>query len=85
MNIRAALLGALKDLAIDTTHVNSTTRLKEDLEMDSTEMVELAMVLEKRLSLSIDDALLGKLSTFAEVEQFLQSLASGVLVSSNVN
>jgi acyl carrier protein len=83
MNIRTELLHAMKDLAIDTDYIRSETRLREDLEMDSTELVELAVVLEKRLSLSIDDAILGKLSTFGEVEQFLESLAS-VLVSSVV-
>jgi|GEM_PF-733612 len=83
MNIRTELLHAMKDLAIDTDHIRSETRLRGDLEMDSTELVELAVVLEKRLSLSIDDAILGKLSTFGEVEQFLESLAS-VLVSSVV-
>ncbi len=83
MNIRTELLYAMKDLAIDTDYIRSETRLREDLEMDSTELVELAVVLEKRLSLSIDDAILGKLSTFGEVEQFLESLAS-VLVSSVV-
>src|SRR5260370_1307453 len=76
MNIRTELLHAMKDLAIDTDHIRSETRLREDLEMDSTELVELAVVLEKRLSLSIDDTILGKLSTFGEVEQFLESLAS---------
>jgi acyl carrier protein len=83
MNIRTELLCAMKDLAIDTEHISSETRLREDLEMDSTELVELAVVLEKRLSLEIDDAILGKFSTFGDVEQFLESLAS-VLVTSNV-
>jgi len=81
MNIRAELLCAMKDLAIETDHITSETRLREDLEMDSTELVELAVALEKRLSLEIDDAILGKLSTFGEVEQFLDSLA-GMLVTS---
>lgn len=81
MNIRTELLCAMKDLAIETDHITSETRLREDLEMDSTELVELAVALEKRLSLEIDDAILGKLSTFGEVEQFLDSLL-GVLVIS---
>jgi acyl carrier protein len=79
MNIHAELLSALCDLAIDTSQISGETRLKEDLEMDSTERVELALALEKRLTLSIDDAIFGKLSSFDEVEQYLQSLA-GILV-----
>lgn len=81
MDIRTELLCAMKELAIDTSEVNSETRLKEDLEMDSTELVELALVLEKRLALSIDDAVLGKLSTFGKVEQFLQSLTDVLIIS----
>lgn len=83
MNIRTEILGAMKDLAIETDHVSSETRLREDLEMDSTELVELAVVLEKRLSLKIDDAILGKLSTFGQVEQFLESLACELVVIGN--
>jgi len=83
MDICTNILWAIKELAIDTSHVTSETRLKEDLEMDSTELVELALVLEKRFSTSIDDAVLGKLSTIGKVEQFLQSL-TGVLVGSSV-
>lgn len=79
MNIRTELLSAMQDLSINTDTINSETHLREDLEMDSTELVELAVMLEKRLSFSIDDAALGKLPTFGEVEKFLSSLA-GVLV-----
>ena len=82
MNIRTELLCAMKDLAIEADYISSGTRLREDLEMDSTELVELAVMLEKRLSLKIDDAILGKLSTFGEVEQFLESLVGVLVVSS---
>ncbi len=83
MNIRAELLCAMKDLAIEADCISSETRLREDLEMDSTELVELAVALEKRLSIEIDDAILGKLSTFGEVEQFLESLACVLVTSGN--
>jgi acyl carrier protein len=83
MNIRTELLAAMKDLAIETDSLTSETRLREDLEMDSTELVELAVALEKRLSLKIDDATLSKLTTFGDVEQFLESL-SCVLVNSAI-
>ena len=83
MNIRTELLCAMKDLAIETDAISSETRLREDLEMDSTELVELAVALEKRLSLEIDDATFAKVSTFGEIEKFLESLAS-VLVASSI-
>lgn len=74
MNIRAELLHVMQDLHIDISKVTPTTRLKDDLDMDSTEIVEMAVALEKRLPLTIDDAALGKLQTFADVEKFLQAL-----------
>ncbi len=83
MDIRTELLCALKDLAIEADYISSETRLREDLEMDSTELVELAVALEKRLSIEIDDAIFGKLATFGEVEQFLESLACVLVTSSN--
>jgi acyl carrier protein len=79
MDIHAELLRTMKDLSIHTDTISNETRLKEDLEMDSTELVELSVMLEKRLSLPIDDAALGKLPTFGELEKFLKSLA-GLLV-----
>ncbi len=83
MNIRTELLAAMKDLAIETDSLSSETRLREDLEMDSTELVELAVALEKRLPVKIDDAMLSKLITFGELESFLESLAC-VLVTSSI-
>lgn len=74
MDIRAQILSVMKDMSIDTTNISSGTQLKQDLEMDSTELVELAVSLEKRLALPIDDTTFGKLITFGEIEQFLQSL-----------
>lgn len=74
MDIRDQLLSVMKELSIDTANITSETCLKEDLYMDSTELVELAVALEKRLSISVDDVTLGKLTTFGEVEQLIQSL-----------
>lgn len=74
MNVRAEILHAMQDLHINIAKINTATRLKEDLDMDSTELVEMAVALEKRLPLTIDDAALGKLHTFGELEQFIQVL-----------
>lgn len=82
MDIHTEFLGALKDLSIRTNGVSSETRLKEDLEMDSTELVELSLALEKRLATPIDDAILGKLSFVGKIEQFLESLMGVVACSS---
>jgi acyl carrier protein len=45
----------------------------------------LAVALEKRLALPIDDTTFGKLTTFGEIEQFLQSLVAAPAYSKVVN
>ncbi|MBE3561757.1 MAG: acyl carrier protein [Ktedonobacteraceae bacterium] len=82
MNIRNEILRAMRDLYINTDDVSSETRLREDLSMDSTELVEMALVLEKRLPILIDDATFAKLRTFGEIEQFVQSLLDTEVVTS---
>ncbi len=76
MDIRAELLRVMDDLHIETANLSDGTRLKEDLDMDSTELVEMAVMLEKSLLVSIDDAVFAKLRTFGDVEQFIQSRLS---------
>jgi acyl carrier protein len=85
MDIRTQILSVMKDMSIDTTNISSGTHLKQDLEMDSTELVELAVALEKRLALPIDDTTFGKLTTFGEIEQFLQSLVAAPAYSKVAN
>jgi acyl carrier protein len=76
MNVRTELLRVMGDLCIETTNLNEETRLKEDLDIDSTELVEMAVVLEKRLPVVIDDTVFTRLRTFGDVEQFVQSRLS---------
>jgi acyl carrier protein len=73
MDLRAEILRIMDELHISTTNIGDNTRLKEDLEMDSTELVEMAVLLEKRMRVVIDDAAFVKLRTFGEVERFMQS------------
>jgi acyl carrier protein len=76
MDVHVELLQAMKELSIDIRNVTSRTHLKEDLEMDSTELVELSVVLEKRLLCSIDDSVLSKMRTVGEIENFLRSIVT---------
>lgn len=76
MDIRNFLLAVMeKDLAIPTDNITEETRLKEDLKMDSLELVELTLLIEKRLAISVNNVI-STLSTFGEVETFLSTLCN---------
>lgn len=77
MNVRSEILRVMDDLSIDTSDLSEETRLREDLDMDSTEMVEIAVGLEKRLSVVIEDAVFTRLRTFGDMVQLVQSSLSG--------
>ena len=77
MNVRSEILRVMDDLSIDTTDLSEETRLREDLDMDSTEMVEIAVGLEKRLSVVIEDAVFTRLRTLGDMVQIVQSSMSG--------
>ncbi|MGN9913961.1 acyl carrier protein [Phytohabitans sp. LJ34] len=67
MEIRETLVEVFRELKIDPTGIEPDSRLREDLEIDSTEMVEIAVALEKRLSISIDTDDFLALKTFGDM------------------
>jgi acyl carrier protein len=67
MDIRDTLADVFRELKIDPTGIEPDSRLREDLEIDSTEMVEIAVALEKRLSISIDTDDFLALKTFGDM------------------
>lgn len=67
MDVSETLVEVFRELKIDPTGVEAESRLREDLEIDSTEMVEIAVALEKRLSISIDTDDFLALKTFGDM------------------
>lgn len=67
MDIRDTLADVFRELKIDSTGIEPDSRLREDLEIDSTEMVEIAVALEKRLSINIDTDDFLALKTFGDM------------------
>jgi acyl carrier protein len=67
MDIDRILLDILRELKIDPVGIEPDTRLREDLEIDSTEMVEIAVAIEKRLPVSIDTDRFLALKTFGDM------------------
>lgn len=55
----------------DPTEISDETRLEEDLEADSLDLVELAMALEEELSLEIPDEELEGIRTVGDAVEFI--------------
>ncbi len=51
---RGLVLDVLRDMEIDTTGVDAGTRLREDLSIDSTELIELAITLERQAGVRVE-------------------------------
>ena len=73
MGIYDQLISILNRLYVTTDGATSDSRLKEDLDMDSTEVVELEVALEKHFGIHIEDATFSKLSTLGDVTDFIQA------------
>jgi acyl carrier protein len=79
MNVREELLTTLGDLGFDRGGIEDSTRLRQDLGIDSTELVEIGVAIERRLRRRVDSGELCCLETFgqmvATVEQSLTGTA----------
>jgi len=73
---QSVLLGVLRDLEIKTDGVGDETRLREDLEVDSTELIEIAVAIEQRTSAAIDTNDILALKTFGELVTYVDHAPS---------
>ncbi|MBI3898404.1 MAG: holo-ACP synthase [Gammaproteobacteria bacterium] len=72
MNIRAELVNLMKSLRFDESELRDEALLKDDLEVDSTELIEISVALSKLLQKQIGDTELRPLRTFGELVGFVQ-------------
>jgi len=63
----------LRELEIDTSGVDGHTRLREDLQVDSTELVEIAVALERRAPVALDTDEILALRTFADLVTYVDN------------
>jgi acyl carrier protein len=73
MDIRSELMGLFKELGFDPADIGNDTLLRDELAIDSTELVEIAVAIERRVSVSIDNGHFQALETFGELVDFVQS------------
>jgi len=74
MDVRDELRGLLEQLGFDLDGLHDGVRLREDLEIDSTELTEIAVAIERRRSTRVDAARFQALKTFGELVEFVESV-----------
>jgi acyl carrier protein len=67
MDVEGTVRTVLKELEIDTASMHAGTRLREDLQVDSTELVEIAVALERVVPVAIDIDDILAVQTFADL------------------
>ena len=78
MDIRAELLSLFEELKLDPVGITDETRFKQDLDVDSTELVEIGVALEHRLPMAVDTAAFPTLKTFGEMVAFVEEALTHV-------
>lgn len=64
----------INDIGMDDVEVNPNSRLKEDLGVDSTELVEVIAALEKRFKIKIPEGVIGLRSSVKDIVNFLNNM-----------
>lgn len=73
MDVRIVLLRTLRELGFETDEIKDATLIREDLEVDSTELVEIAVAVERHLPISLDSTDFEALRTFGDMVTFVES------------
>lgn len=74
VDTRETLLDILSNLEFDSDEIDDSTALKGQLGVDSTELAEIAVVVEQRFSIVVDDNELKKATTFGDMTKYIDSL-----------
>jgi acyl carrier protein len=85
MDVRLALIGLFQELGFQGETLSDGTRLREDLAIDSTELVEIAVAIERRVSVSISTGHFQALDTFGEVIEFVQSAPAKQMIEEDAS
>lgn len=72
------LRGAIAQvLQIEATDISTTTRLVEDLDADSVDLIEIANIAESEFDITIDEANLYDVNTVGELAALIERVRSG--------
>lgn len=64
------------ELSVDAANIKEDTRLKEDLNVDSLDVVELVMRLEETFDVAVSDEAAAKLTTVKDIVSYIESQKS---------
>ena len=64
----------INDIGMDDVEVSPNSRLKEDLGVDSTELVEVIAALEKKFKIKIPEGVIGLKSSVKDIVNFLNNV-----------
>jgi acyl carrier protein len=78
MGIRDTLLDIFKDLQFEAEGIVDSTNLREELGIDSTEFAEIAVAIEKELSVVVNDEELNRAQTFGDIVKYVASAPSAM-------
>ena len=70
--VRDAVTEQMAGLGFGLAELRDEARLQEDIGIDSTELVEIVVAMEKRFSIKIGDLTFGDVKTFGDVVAFLE-------------
>ncbi len=70
---RDQLLSLLKDLGFEQSELTDGARFKEDLSIDSTELVEISVAVERTMLVPIDSKTLWSLTTVGDLVELVES------------
>jgi acyl carrier protein len=73
MDVRATLTDLLRELGFDPAGLQDGTRLRQDLKVDSTELVEISVAIERRLRVAIDAGAFQAVDTVGELFRFVET------------
>ena len=71
MDAESTVRTVLRDLEIDTSGITGDTRLRDDMQVDSTELVEIAVALARSGPLAIETNDILALTTFADLVTYV--------------
>jgi acyl carrier protein len=60
-------------LGLQAEEITRNARFREDLELDSLDMVEMVTILEEQLGIAMDDTMAEKLTTLGAVVEFIEA------------
>jgi acyl carrier protein len=70
---RDELLGVLQGLGFQSAELTEQARFREDLAIDSTELVEISVAVERTMLVSIDSTALWSLKTVGDLMELVDS------------